>query len=162
MISFCQVSKGLLVLFQRIPGEILGSKPQSPSFWLSLGRTVAQISLKMASVDSSDFRRELDWDPKLTSRNLTSLPDGVDRDKIIECVRRMERGLGELPLQLSHADINEYNLLVDEENGMGLIDFNDMIMAPRVVEIAHCLAYMIHSQMLNTEVDICAGVECNI
>ena len=37
---------------------------------------------------------------------------------------------------------------------MGLIDFNDMILAPRVVEIAHCLAYMIHSQHLNTEVDI--------
>eukprot|EP00116_Pleurobrachia_bachei_P013274 sb/3473536/ len=70
----------------------------------------------------------------------------------MDCVHKMEKGLKELPLQLSDGDINEYNLLVDEENGMGLIDFNDMILAPRVVEIAHCLAYMIHSQQLNTEV----------
>ena len=64
----------------------------------------------MASVDSSDFHRELDWDPRLTSQNLTSrrLPDGVDREQVMECVRRMEKGLRELPVQLSHADINEY------------------------------------------------------
>ena len=53
--------------------------------------------------------------------------------------------LDPLPRQLIHGDANNYNLLVSEDGRWvtGLIDFGDMVFAPRVVELAIALAYAV-------------------
>lgn len=50
--------------------------------------------------------------------------------------------LAKLPAQLIHNDGNDYNILVDGKN-LGLIDFGDLVFAPKIVGLAVCAAYMV-------------------
>src|SRR5205085_1489116 len=53
-----------------------------------------------------------------------------------------ELDLSSLPRQLIHNDANEHNVLVAEDGSVaGLIDFGDLVWAPRVCGLAVALAY---------------------
>ena len=52
------------------------------------------------------------------------------------------RGLNDLPTQTIHNDINGENVLYDGEKVCGIIDFGDLLRAPRVIEVATAAAYL--------------------
>lgn len=56
---------------------------------------------------------------------------------------RVADPLQRVPMQAIHADLNQENIIVDPEHGglNGLIDFGDLIHAPRVVDVAVAGAY---------------------
>jgi Ser/Thr protein kinase RdoA (MazF antagonist) len=51
--------------------------------------------------------------------------------------------MANLPRQVIHNDVNPYNVLVDKTNGeiTGIIDFGDLILAPRINDLAIALSY---------------------
>jgi Ser/Thr protein kinase RdoA (MazF antagonist) len=50
--------------------------------------------------------------------------------------------LGSLPHQVIHGDGNPENLLAEGDRIVGLVDFGDCCYAPRICELAICLAYL--------------------
>jgi hydroxylysine kinase len=51
--------------------------------------------------------------------------------------------LGDLPRQVIHNDANDENILLDSNRDIsGIIDFGDMLRAPRVVEVSTTASYL--------------------
>lgn len=94
-------------------------------------------------------REDLLW--RMTAADdVAQLTDEVDRELRGLVVKAFEDHdrlvapvLGRLPWQVVHHDANENNILVDAENRpVAVIDFGDLALVPRVVELAVASAYL--------------------
>lgn len=78
---------------------------------------------------------------------LLAVPEAERRRRLEEVFHRfaaiVRPELATLPRQILHGDANDHNLMVSDDGRRvaGLIDFGDLAMGPRVVEIAIALAY---------------------
>ncbi len=80
------------------------------------------------------------------TRNTVSAGEHVHRRVMVEKVlerftRRVKPALQDLRWQVIHNDANDYNILLNDGMVTGLLDFGDMLYAPRVVEVAITAAY---------------------
>ena len=73
-------------------------------------------------------------------------------DAVILSLKRAEDKLKDTPKQFVHSDMNEHNIIVGEEDELGLIDFNDLILAYRVFELGPLIGYMLTAQQCNLAV----------
>jgi Ser/Thr protein kinase RdoA (MazF antagonist) len=46
-----------------------------------------------------------------------------------------------MPMQAIHNDANDYNVIMGPDGQLGLIDFGDIVRAPRIVGLATAAAY---------------------
>ena len=91
----------------------------------SLGRVVARVDRALRDFTHPDMRRPHRWDLRRAAEFGIALPE-----------------LGHLPHQVIHNDANEHNVLVGEDGRVtGLIDFGDVVYAPRVCGLAVAGAY---------------------
>jgi len=143
----------LLVVFGYVEGSLLGYTSQTEDFWEQLGQTAGQISLSMkfTSLTMKDYTRQHPWDPNTTATVLLDnkeywVPEHQQlfQDTVDEFTHHLSN-LSSLPTQLIHGDLNENNLVVTADRGIGVIDFNDMVKACRVFELGHLLCYMLLS-----------------
>jgi 4-aminobutyrate aminotransferase-like enzyme/Ser/Thr protein kinase RdoA (MazF antagonist) len=96
----------------------------------SLGRVVAQVDRALRDFTHPDMRRPHRWDLRRAADFGIALPE-----------------LGHLPHQVIHNDANEHNVLVGEDGRVtGLIDFGDVVYAPRVCGLAVAGAYALQGQ----------------
>ena len=61
----------------------------------------------------------------------------------LELFEGIEPDLTDLRKQVIHGDANNYNVVVDESNAIGVIDFGDMIHSQLIFDLAIALAYVI-------------------
>lgn len=129
------------------PGDLGGAGPALRS---DLGRAAAAIGLALAGYDHPAARRVLLWDLMQLGR-LAWLVDGVAdaarRRWLAGTLARFDtevrpRAL-DLPAQVIHNDMNGSNVFVAGEAVSGVIDFGDMVRAPRVNEIAVAANYVL-------------------
>ena len=73
-------------------------------------------------------------------------------DAVISSLKTAEEKLKDTPKQLLHSDVNDYNVIVGEDDELGIIDFNDMTFSYRVFDLGHFLGYMIAAQHCNLSV----------
>ncbi|MCB1608815.1 MAG: aminotransferase class III-fold pyridoxal phosphate-dependent enzyme [Xanthomonadales bacterium] len=139
-----------LRLISFLDGQPLGSLPyQSPSLLADVGRTVGRVSRALADFDHPALHRAFDWDlasaPALIESALPALADEELHElltRILSQYREQTRPLLErLPLAVIHNDANDYNLIVRDQQVLGLIDFGDMLYSQRVNEVAVAMAY---------------------
>lgn len=121
-----------------------------PEGFHALGVSVAQLGVQLADFDHPAAHRQLLWD---TCQVLGLLPmldavsDPTERGMIETYLGRFERriqpGLAGLPGQVIHNDLSPSNILVDEagRHPVGILDFGDMVYAPRIAEIAVAASY---------------------
>ncbi len=98
------------------------------------------------------------------TRNTASAGEHAPRRVMVEKVlerfqRRVKPTLEDLRWQVIHNDANDYNILLNDGMVTGLLDFGDMLYAPRVVEVAIAAAYALlgEDDVLNAIANVVAG-----
>ncbi len=118
----------------------------------SRGLVFAQLARLNRALDGFSHpaaRRQLLWDVSNADRALpmtNSIPDamlrGLARGAIEDWTRWAAPALPHLPRQVIHNDFNPSNLLVGDDGALtGIIDFGDVLEAPRICDLATAIAY---------------------
>jgi 4-aminobutyrate aminotransferase-like enzyme/Ser/Thr protein kinase RdoA (MazF antagonist) len=115
--------------------------PWEPALMRELGRTVARVDRALARVDHPSKMRPHRWNmldaPPLTA----STPSGFVADAL-HSFHELRPSLDALPWQVIHNDANDHNAIVSADRcSVSLIDFGDIVWAPRVCGLAVACAY---------------------
>jgi Ser/Thr protein kinase RdoA (MazF antagonist) len=126
--------------------------PWEPALMRELGRTVARVDRALARVDHPSKMRPHRWNmldaPPLTA----STPSGFVADAL-HSFHELRPSLDALPWQVIHNDANDHNAIVSADRcSVSLIDFGDIVWAPRVCGLAVACAYAMLGQRAR-----CAG-----
>ncbi|MCB2112272.1 MAG: aminotransferase class III-fold pyridoxal phosphate-dependent enzyme [Parvularculaceae bacterium] len=134
-----------------MPGDVLESVPcVSPRLAASIGALLGRMDRALDDFDHPELKRPLKWnltEAGWIANSLHSLTDEAVRNRVGKIAARFEAEiapqLSRLPKQAIYNDANPMNIFVDRRAGAatGVIDFGDMIAAPRICELAIAVAY---------------------
>lgn len=138
-----------------LPGQPMAQVRLGRAQCNGLGGFVAELNQALATfADPADTRRLL-WDIRELAcfRRLSQMiEDAGQRRLVVEVLDRfaseVEPILPTLPAQVIHNDLNPHNVLVAPDriaHFAGVIDFGDMLRAPRAQEVATACAYLVGS-----------------
>ncbi len=126
----------------------LGSS--TPGLRRELGSMLARLGVALSSLDASRGERTHRWDliGAGEHRSRIELVPDAGRRALLERAYHQHSALvmprvESLPRQLIHGDVNHENLLVSGGHLVGLLDFGDCLVNPRVCELAIALAYVL-------------------
>jgi 4-aminobutyrate aminotransferase-like enzyme/Ser/Thr protein kinase RdoA (MazF antagonist) len=157
-----------------VPGRRLAAaRPHSAELLRSLGRAVAFLDAALKGFSHAEMRREFHWDLQRTAaarKYLPELEDAALRALVEGVLERFEArvapALAQLPAQLIHNDANDSNVLVTSPPDApgqwrvtGIVDFGDVVHAPRVCDLAVACAYALLGKRdwLAAAADVVAG-----
>ena len=140
-----------------IPGELWSASETSESHKVALGKLIATVDDELARVDVTKHRSVLDrpfgWnalqvESLISDVDLINDPDLKAQVKLIldRVINSTLAKLSALPHQLIHNDANDNNVLIHDGSVVGLIDFGDLIYAPRVCGLAVGCAYQLDAR----------------
>ena len=141
-------------LLQWVDGEPWAKSETDSNLLQTLGAKIALVDKKLATIAINDnnakvLNRQFIWNllqagSLITETNL--IKDSVLQAAVSKVLQNFKDKvipkLRALPTQVIHNDGNDYNILVDG-NRLGLIDFGDIVIAPKIVGLAVCAAYMV-------------------
>lgn len=114
-----------------------------------MGQINGQLLNALKDFDHPSLTRDQEWDLMQAAwvcdhfALFDETPDYRDTLKAITTEYQTQLPmLQSLPFQAIHNDLNDYNILVDRHQISGIIDFGDMVSAPRVCDIAITATYM--------------------
>ncbi len=137
-------------LLTYLPGPLVASVPMTASLRRQIGTALARLDIALADFAPYGIKRELFWDMQqaVTLRPLLAhIDDETIRTLSADALDAFERaapGFDALPKQAIHNDFNPYNVLVAAEAPetlAGIIDFGDMVTAPRICDLAVAASY---------------------
>jgi len=141
-------------LLNYVPGVPLAEyKPHTSRLLMNLGRLLGRTDKALASFTHEAAARDLYWDIRNADRVIASykhLIENAERRAIVETVLsdwrlRVQPRLSELRTSVIHNDANDYNIIVNGEDSIALIDYGDMLETITVAEPAIACAYaMLH------------------
>lgn len=137
-----------------LEGEFLGDITPSKSLYQSLGAFLAKLNHHLESFSDYVLKaRELDWDIQylhLNKKYLEEIGNPSDRNLARHFILQFEENvtplLPELRKQVIHGDANEWNILVQNQEISGIIDFGDLSYSPLINELAIALTYIIYDK----------------
>lgn len=138
-----------------IPGVPLGTvASRSPSLFEQFGRAVAAIDQALASFDHPAVHRDFYWDlakaPQLIREHHAKVPAPdlrvLVQDIAVRFARDTARLLPAVRTSTIHNDLNDYNVIVQNGQIAGVIDFGDMVHGWTVGELAIAIAYAVLDQ----------------
>ena len=112
------------------------------------GKSLARFDRAIESFDHPAAHRSHRWNLVEASQHvdkISLIENEVHRENVawaFELWGQVNPLLNDLPHQVIHGDGNPENLLVENDQIVGLVDFGDCCHAPRICELAICLAYM--------------------
>jgi Ser/Thr protein kinase RdoA (MazF antagonist) len=111
----------------------------------NFGRRLGEFSRAISDFDHPAFHRDFHWDllngQRVIDEYCPLITDKDLRAQVEEC-RTVGSDLN-IPFTVIHGDANDYNVLVQNQDVVGLIDFGDMIHSYRAGELAIALAYIV-------------------
>lgn len=134
-----------------LPGLLLADVAVTPELSRNFGRFIAALDSALSSFDHPGARQVLLWDMQRAlklRKLLRHVTDPTARTLVEKTLDEFETlllpGLDRLPTQVIHNDANPGNVLVGQDavRVVGVIDFGDMLRAPRIVEVAVACAYL--------------------
>jgi len=133
-----------------LPGIFLGETDPNQTLIGNLGAFLAGVNKKLDSFDSDAIRaRNYEWDLqnlKLNRKYISAVSDPKQRRVVSYFFQKFDLlvapSIPELRKAYIHSDFNEWNVLVDGDKAIGLIDFGDMVYSPLVNEVATALCYL--------------------
>lgn len=140
----------LLHLSTWLPGVPLLDVPPSPALLRSVGATAAQVARALSGWPAPPVPLEHPWELVRTLATLGAaveqVADPATRRLVEEAsdrFRRIAPALGRLPRSALHHDLHDSNLLVEPASSRvsGVLDLGDMVVGPRVAELAVAAAY---------------------
>jgi len=128
-----------------IPGLPLAEVEPAPQLLFNFGRRLGEFSRAISDFDHPAFHRDFHWD-LVNGRKVIDEYSPLITDKGLRAqVEEWGTFVPDLtiPFTVIHGDANDYNVLVQNQDVTGLIDFGDMIYSYRVGELAIALAYVV-------------------
>ena len=134
-----------------LPGRLLADAVLTPDLCRGFGQFMGVLDDALSTFDHPGAHQVLLWDMQRALELRALLPCLSDpaarllvEATLTEFETQVQPTLGRLPIQVVHNDANPGNVLVSEEMDrvVGVIDFGDMLRAPRVVEVAIACAYL--------------------
>ena len=128
-----------------LPGMPLArAMPQSSALLCDFGRKLGQLDHAMSDFDHPALHREFHWDLANGNRVIDEYGELVEDAALRELVRECRFEVNaRLRSSVIHGDANDYNVLVDGDRVVGLIDFGDMVYSWTVGNLAVALAYVV-------------------
>lgn len=136
-----------------LPGRLMAHvEVRTPTLAASIGQLLGRLDRALQGFDHPLLDRELKWDLRQAdwiAAFLGVIADSRRRAHIERIIGHFTQDLkprmDALPRSALHNDANDMNVLVDRDGdawrATGLIDFGDMVHAPRVCEAAVAMAY---------------------
>jgi ethanolamine-phosphate phospho-lyase len=132
-----------------INGNFIGDIDPTKKTYASLGSFLARLDLKLQGFNSYILKaRKWEWDLQylyLNKKYISDILNAHDRNVVRYFFQQFEEivvpVLPELRKQTTYNDANEWNVLVNNENVSGLIDFGDMAHTPLINELAIAITY---------------------
>ena len=141
-------------LLQWVDGEPWAKSETDSNLLQTLGAKIASVDKKLATITINEknatvLNRQFIWN-LLQAGSLIAETNLINGSVLQAAVAKVLQNfkdnvipkLSALPAQVIHNDGNDYNILVDG-NRLGLIDFGDIVIAPKIVGLAVCAAYMV-------------------
>jgi Ser/Thr protein kinase RdoA (MazF antagonist) len=133
-----------------IPGLPLAEVEPTPQLLFNFGRRLGEFSRAISDFDHRAFHRDFHWDLVNGLRVIDEYSPLVANEELRMQVERCRTVLDknlDLPSTIIHGDANNYNVLIQDEDVVGLIDFGDMVYSLRVGDLAIALAYVVLDKM---------------
>ena len=131
-----------------VEGETLLAAGVQAARAARLGGALARLDIALSGYSYAGETPNLLWDLQRTGelRPLLGVIDDVAIRKAVACViddfeTRVMPVAKQMPVQVIHGDANPENVLVTGD-GIGFIDFGDMVRAPRIFDLAVAAAYL--------------------
>lgn len=140
------VEEQMVRVVRYLPGKPLARvEIQSPELLYDLGRKVGQLSRALVGFDHPAAHREFYWDLAQGKRVVEMYGAKIKADWLREVVCGYSEACFEDKLRRSviHGDANDYNVLVEDDRVVGLIDFGDMVWSYTVGDLAIAVAYVV-------------------
>lgn len=127
-----------------LPGTLLASaRPYSPKLLKDFGRKLGQLDRALADFDHPAVHRDFHWDLANGNRVIDEYVGLIENERLRELILKCRFELNtDLRRSVIHGDANDYNVLVDGNSVVGMIDFGDMIYSWTVGNLAIALAYV--------------------
>ncbi len=134
-----------------VPGRPLSDVRIDPRLRRSLGRVLGRVGRALRDFACDDAEYEPGWDVRrapLLRPMIAEVADRKDRANVEAALDGLEEKvlprLATLPSQTLHNDLNPFNVMTTGRRRpriTGIIDFGDIIRAPRVVDLAVAVAF---------------------
>ena len=132
-----------------LDGNHLGDVKPSKSLFGSLGKTTAELDIQLQSFNNYTIKaRRWKWDLQYLSMNrkhINDIPVAKNRSLIEYYFQQFDENViplfPDLRKSIIHGDINEWNVLVNNNEINGIIDFGDLCYTPLINELAIAIAY---------------------
>lgn len=125
----------------------------TPAVLDRVGSFAAEVVLALQSFDHPYAGTDTVWNLTQAASLRPDIAHIRDADRqalahgALDALERARPALADMPVQFIHNDIHHHNLLVSPDDATqitGLIDFGDMMQAPRVVELAVAIAHQLY------------------
>jgi hydroxylysine kinase len=136
-----------------LQGRLLSEAVRTVGQRRNVARTLARLDAALAGFHHPSDVHDLLWDIRRASclrGMLVHIPDAGIRSLAKHCLDDFDREvmprLGSLRTQVVHNDLNDYNVLVDANDGdrvTGILDFGDMVRTTRINDLAIAASYRI-------------------
>jgi len=130
-----------------IDGKMYASVKHDSILEKSLGILLGNLSKELQNLIKSSAFRKFQWDPsKIKWINKEVLIfKGKNKEILLKNLKEhnifVTNNLNKLRFSLTHGDVNNYNLVVNEHKISGLLDYGDLIYAPTINDLAVSLSY---------------------
>ena len=132
-----------------LEGESLGEVPHSKILFQSFGVFLAQMNMKLQAFNNDTIKaRQWEWGIQylyMNEKYISDIDDLKDRNIVNHFFQQFEENvspvLDKLRKSIIHNDANEWNVLVNNGEISGLIDFGDLAYSPLINELAVAIAY---------------------
>ena len=129
-----------------LPGTPLATlAAQSAKLLYDLGRKLGQLSRALVGFDHPGAHRAFHWDLAEGEKVLGKYGAQIKKDWLREVVSgyRVSGWEARLRRSVVHGDANDYNVLVDGDKVVGVIDFGDIVYSYTVGDLAIAIAYVV-------------------
>lgn len=140
----------LIRLLSFLPGTLLKSAPITDNFAYNCGAYIAKIQNILSDICHDGLENyETNWSLSYV-RKFDKYINVVQNEKLQKILKESKKDFLEkvyaveekLPKGLIHADLNDQNILIENDDVHGLFDFGDAQKGPYVYDLAICIFYL--------------------
>lgn len=132
-----------------LEGEFMGNLKTSKVDFQDLGTFLARLDLELSKAKSYVIQsRKWEWDIQyleLIENYIEDIPAGRDRNTVRYFIQQFDENvrplLSSLRKSIIYNDANEWNILINNDQHISLIDFGDLAYSPLINELAVAMTY---------------------
>ena len=140
-------SKCFVRILSYIEGKLYANYKNSSELEISLGTYLGILSNELKNIGHPSSFRKFEWDPSTiewTKKYINlfkSKKKEILKKNYNEFIKFVQKNKTHLRYSLTHGDPNNYNLVVSNNEIIGLLDYGDMVYAPTINDLAISLSY---------------------